>query len=218
MGCGIIIEVPQDTTSGGSSDTDTDTGSDNVDTTADPDSGSSTCDQDQCTSGVDSTGGDDTTTDAVPPPGPSHCALPFEPAVGGLAMDSQMLPMTGPMTDVHVQVRVTKHEIDDLEITVEHGDMVLTLVQEPMDGQCLGSHVDAIFDDDAEVPADDSCSMDGSAIVGAVVPHDQLAAFHDMEAGGEWILRVHEQVDPNEPTVTTLESWCVAVSGDEPME
>lgn len=215
VGCGVIIEIPLGTTSDSTED-DTSTSSP-VDTTADPDDGSSTaCDQDDCPAGTGSSSGEDTTA-ATPVPDPSYCQMPHALAEAGLATDTLTIPSMGALTDVHVLVRVTHPRVGDLQIFVEHEGTTLTLMDQPEGGECEGSHVDTIFDDDAMVPADQSCSEEGSAIAGAVIPTDLLATFAGQEAGGDWTLHVQNVADPTVAEPAMLDSWCVALSTDEPL-
>lgn len=216
-GCGVIIEVPLDPSTEGS-----DTGESSSSTgerTTGLDEGSSGCNHDECPPSGETEEGSsgEGTGDSIPPPGPSYCALPHAEGDEGIATDSQDLPLDGALTDVHVLVRVTNHIVGDLQIWIEHEGVELMLLDHPLAGQCLGSHVDAIFDDDADVEANDSCSMDGSAIVGAVLPHDSLSSFVGLESGGTWTIRVEETPNANEPGMLNLESWCIALSTGERM-
>ncbi len=211
-GCGIIIEIPIDPD--GSSDTDTPMDGTTGDTETLDDTGSSTtCDNDECTTGEDdssSTGGSET-SGSVPPPGNPYCGMPFLFAEGEpLVEDSLELPTIGAISDLHVLVRVTHHQVGVLRITVAHGGQEVVLLDQPSAGDCNESHVDAIFDDDATILADQMCSMDGSAIVDAVLPTEKLTMFDNLEAGGIWTLTVEEMNDTIEPSVLMLESWCLA--------
>jgi len=210
-GCGIIIEIPIDPDGG--SDTDTAMDTTGGETDALDDTGSSTtCDNDDCTTGEDSSSGEGSeTSGSVPPPGDSFCDMTFLGAGGeSMVQDSMELPNMGGITDLHVSVRVTHQQVGVLRITVEHEGLVVRLLDQPSGGDCMESHVDAIFDDDATVLADHSCSTDGSAIVDAVIPTELLTKFDTLEAGGVWTLTVEEMSETIEPSILTLESWCLA--------
>ncbi|MCA9711723.1 MAG: proprotein convertase P-domain-containing protein, partial [Myxococcales bacterium] len=182
--------------------------------TTDPDTTATTdCTEDACTSGPGSTSG-------VPTGDPgdlSHCFLPFVDGVGGLAQDSRELPALGTIEDLHVLVRVSHESVGDLQITIEHGGTTRTLLDHPLDGACDRNQVDATFDDDADASADESCLEEGSAIAGAVLPTEPLAAFLGMESEGEWTLRVMDEIDPNDPVPLVQDSWCLVILTDGPL-
>ncbi|MEM9458998.1 MAG: hypothetical protein AAGF11_32775 [Myxococcota bacterium] len=215
-GCGVIIEIPLGTTS--DRDDDETSTSSPADTTVDPEDGSSTaCDRDECPAGTGSPSGEDTTT-ATPSPDPSYCQMPYAPTEAGVVTDTLTIPLMGALADVHVLVRVTHPRVGDLQISVEHDGTTLTLMDQPQSGGCEGSHVDAIFDDDAIFLADQSCLEEGSAVAGVVIPTEALAFLAGQEAGGDWTLHVQSLADPAVAEPAMLESWCVALSTDEPLD
>lgn len=216
--CVTIVPVVE----GGTGDTgDTGESSPAGDTTAGPDAMESLdddlstgCDGDECETESDpstsTTGG----TDSVPPPGPSYCRSPFINADPGqtVLVDSLTLEDGGMVTDMHVLVRVTHHQVGALQIVLSHEDTHVALL-EPTD--CDGAHIDAIFDEDAETEAIDTCSSDESAVFGAVIPAGDFAPFMSQSAAGPWDLTVTQVETPTELASFSLDSWCLALATTE---
>lgn len=118
--------------------------------------------------------------------------------------------------EVKVRVQIGHSWVGDLNIVLDHVDTLssVTLLDRPgMPASLLGcpeNDVGCVFDDAAEMAAEDSCSTTSPALGGTLRPAIPLAAFRGERGLGTWMLVV---VDAAPGDTGSLDGWCLEMLG-----
>ncbi|MEM7130080.1 MAG: M14 family zinc carboxypeptidase [Chloroflexota bacterium] len=104
----------------------------------------------------------------------------------------------GLISDLNVSVDMHHNWVGDLIMTLQHqetGTTVNLLERPGKPGEiwgCNSDHIDATFDDQATVLAEEECSATVPAIGGDVRPNEPLERFNGQSGMGTWLLTVQD--------------------------
>jgi subtilisin-like proprotein convertase family protein len=111
-----------------------------------------------------------------------------------------------PIDKVSVTLQEINHpDISELIVTLEHEGIVDTLVYQP--GISGANFLSTKFKDDASL----ELSQGTPPFVGSFKPHNPLSVFNSLEATGEWILKITDQVPANDGI---FEAWSISILSD----
>lgn len=137
--------------------------------------------------------------------------IPPDDPVG--VTDTITISEPGSVIDLNLSTVVSHSWTGDLSLTLTHVDTgttvtVLDRPGAPLDfNGCAEDNVNATFDDEAFVTAEDMCLADGGpAISGLVRPNDSLSALDGLELSGDWSLTA---IDVITADTGSMESWCI---------
>jgi len=123
---------------------------------------------------------------------------------------------SGSINDMDVQVQIDHSWVGDLivELTNESTGTSVRLLNRPgrtnNGNGCSADNVDATFDDSASIVAENQCETTGSAaIIGDVIPFDDLSDFNNEELFGNWTLNVNDNAGQDTGSIT---NWCLMPS------
>ncbi|MDT0556991.1 proprotein convertase P-domain-containing protein, partial [Patiriisocius hiemis] len=117
------------------------------------------------------------------------------------------------LDDVNVAINISHTWVSDLSIELESpAGTVVTLYSQANNISCSTDNIDATWDDDATVLADDSCNGSAPAISGLVLPTSALSAFNGESSLGDWTLTVTDGVGGDNGT---LDGWDLILSSPD---
>jgi len=154
-----------------------------------------------------------------------NIAIPDDNPIGITSVVN--VPFNGTINDLNVNLHINHTWHGDIIATLEHNGTVVTLINNS-GGVALSCTTSPfgyrannfgtagnplVLDDSAPVSIDcyDGPTSDGiDNYAGPAMPHQQLAAFNGMNAGGAWTLTVS---DPLAQELGTLVSWSLDIDG-----
>lgn len=146
--------------------------------------------------------------------GNSNLGLPIQygvPVVNGIIINSNPTPYQSSVSNYLVEkVIVTLQEINhpdisELLVTLEHEGVVDTLVYQP--GINGANFLSTKFNDEVSM----ELSQGTPPFVGSFKPHNPLSVFNSLEATGEWLLTITDEVSANDGT---FEAWSISILSD----
>lgn len=136
-------------------------------------------------------------------------AIPDGDSFTGIT-DSILFLNHGAVADVNLLLHIDHTFVGDLRAVLTHGVSEVILLErpgEPADpAGCSRDNVEAVFDDEASIPAEDQCSNDDPVIFGPVTPTQSLGGFDAGNVEGGWSLTVYDVASGD---TGTLVQWCV---------
>jgi hypothetical protein len=123
------------------------------------------------------------------------------------------------ISDLNVSVRISHGWVGDVSVALEHGETgtVVDLVDRPgvpaSSFGCSASDIDAHFDDEAGLPAEEECATPGPALGGTLLPNAALDAFDGENVLGTWSLTLK---DSSLGVSGALEEWCLRLNDPAP--
>ncbi|MEJ8566784.1 Ig-like domain-containing protein [Elongatibacter sediminis] len=136
--------------------------------------------------------------------------IPDNDIVTGISDTITLSNMAG-VQDLNVFLHLTHDFVGQLSATISHDGTLVQLLDRPGApalgaSGCPSPDVEATFDDEAVLPAEDECAFESPAIAGPVTPVQVLSAFDASSVSGDWVITV---TDAEAGTVGLLEQWCV---------
>ncbi len=138
-----------------------------------------------------------------------NLAIP-EGLEGGIA-DTITLTAAGTLADLDVWLKIAHDDPDDLRawLTYAPTNEKVALFDHPGDA-CSGvNDINALFDDEADIPVGEACSSTPPAIGGRLSPTEPLAAFDNGPLAGTWRLSVEDLFFLR---TGRLQAWCLLPS------
>jgi subtilisin-like proprotein convertase family protein len=138
-----------------------------------------------------------------------EAAIPDGNAFTGVT-DSISFPDPGAVADVNLLLHIDHSFVGDLRAVLTHNATEVILLDrpgEPADpAGCGGDNVDALFDDEGAIPAEDMCSTADPVIFGPVTPTQALSGYDTANVQGSWSLTVFDVASGD---TGALVQWCV---------
>lgn len=139
-------------------------------------------------------------------------AIPDSPAAG-ITNTLTVGGASATVTDLDIAVNITHTRPGDLQLTLTHVPTAttVTLLDRPgvpaTANGCATANVSAVFDDDSDLPAEDSCAGAAPGINGRFrIAASSLSAFDGLATNAQWRLTVTDLAGTQ---TGTLNSFCV---------
>lgn len=138
-----------------------------------------------------------------------NLAIP-EGLEGGIA-DTITITTAGTLSDLDVWLKIAHEDPGDLRawLTYAPTNEKVALFDHPGDACSSVNDINALFDDDADIPVGEACSSTPPAIGGRLSPAEPLAAFDSRPLAGAWRLSVEDLFYLR---AGRLQAWCLLPS------
>ena len=147
-----------------------------------------------------------------------NCSASITDLAPGGVVSSMVVEGCDIVTSARVGIQVNHPWAGDLVVQLQGptGTRVVLLDQVGLDGPgygCAGADVDAVLDDSAAVPVEDSCGLNaGAAVAGTLQPQQPLMALEGMIGSGTWSLRI---ADFSQTDVGSLQDWSLDLTCED---
>ena len=138
-------------------------------------------------------------------------------STGGVDQSINVSQATGTVTDLNLTLELDHTRVGDLIVTLTHvgSGTTVTALDRPgvpaTANGCTGNNIAALFDDDADVTAENTCAGSTPTIEGRFRPTAAFSGMNGLSIGGTWRINVS---DRNGGQTGTLNQWCVIATSN----